>query len=301
MKYVVLVITSLAVFIGCNKDHRQPNATLVRDSIIATDACGTRVAVPTPAMRIVSLAPNLTEIIFALGAENILVGDTRYCTYPAAAQSITKVGDLQTPNYELIAALKPDVMFMSFSGNMPEAYEKARGLGLRPFLVSSKSIEDIEMAVITMAHVLGRDSMGKIISSVMCNAIDSLRAASQRRTPVDAVILLSANPLIAVGNGFLDEALTIAGGRNVAHNTIIAYPQLNREALVAGKPKVIFVPTDVKESTEELWLMFPEWRTLRASGTRIVRIDADPLSRPGPRIVRGISLMSDECRVVSDE
>ena len=284
---------SFSLSIGCNRDQYPHSADIRRDSIVATDAYGTRVAVPTPPVRIVSLAPNLTEIIFALGAENILVGDTRYCTYPAAAQSITKVGDLQTPNYELISALKPDVMFMSFSGNMPEAYEKARGLGLRPFLVSSKSIEDIEMAIITMAHVLGRDSAGKVISSVMCNAVDSLRAASQRHAPVDAVILLSANPLVAVGNGFLDEALAIAGCRNVAHNNIVAYPQLNREALVADRPKVIFVPTDVKESTDELWHMFPEWRTLRASGTRIVRIDADPLSRPGPRIVRGIAAMME--------
>src|SRR5258706_15312844 len=102
------------LLVGCGRDGNRPSGTVARDSVIINDAMGTRVAVPIPAERIVSLAPNLTEILFALGAQDHLVGVTRFCTYPPAAQTITKVGDLQTPNYELLSALRPDIVFMSY-------------------------------------------------------------------------------------------------------------------------------------------------------------------------------------------
>lgn len=290
----LLCLVAVCTLPGCGHKARTPQNTT--DSLVVNDALGTRVALATPVTKIVSLAPNLTEIMYAVGAQDRLVGVTRFCTYPEAAKSLTKIGDLQTPDYECIAALQPSVILMSSSGNMPQAYAKLRGLGLTVFVTTTRTIEEVEMTIRSVAHVVGRDSAGAALADAMCAAVDSMRAAAQKLAPVDAAILLSVNPPVAVGNGFLDEALAIAGGRNVAHDESITYPQINRESFVSRNPRVIFIPTDVPETTEEIWRLFPEWQRLRATGTRIVRIDADMLMRPGPRVVEGVREMCAHMR-----
>ncbi len=285
----LLVVIAIAVTFSSCKREAAPHAE-GGDSLVVVDARGSRVALPAHVARAVSLAPNLTEMIFAVGGGARLVGATRFCTYPDSARLVERVGDLQTPDYERIAALHPDVVLMTSAGNLPPAYDRLRALDVPVVVLDATSIDGIELTLRQVGHIFSCDSAAAHLVDTLCAQVDSARAAARRRPPVDAVIVLSLQPLIAVGHGFLDELLVDAGGRNIAHNDLVQYPQISRETLLATAPRVIIVPSDAPPDAD-VWRTFPEWARLRAGGTRLARIDADLLMRPGPRVGLALRLL----------
>lgn len=299
MKYcsfLCAVIVLLCCLWSCGKNTRQPQLVSSRDSLEVCDDLGTKEKIFYPPRNIISLAPNITEILFAVGAQNRLAGVTTFCNYPPAAAAIQRVSDLQTPNYELISSLHPDIIFMSFSGNIRQAYDKFRALGLSPFLVKAESVDSIYTMIRKIGHAVGRDSAANNVADSLHAVTDSIRRLANQMQPASAMIVVDVNPLIVVGSGFINDELTIAGGKNIAEDLGIAYPQLSREFVLEKKPKFILIADDISETTDAILKMFPEWKQLMKSGTIVKRFRADAVSRPGPRVTEGIEVLYNALR-----
>ena len=254
------------------------------------DAYGDTVTLDKAPDRIISLAPNLTETVAFLGAEEKLVARTDYCDYPSSVQELPSVGTLGSYNYERIVALKPDlVLMMTFDGSSKGEYDRLKSLGVRPFALSEGSLPHVINEIDTIGALLGlisetkdkTDSLRQIISKV------NEEAASHKEASVFVVI--DKSPLMTTSGGFIGSVIEEAGGRNIAAGDPIAYPVYSRELLLRKNPDVILVPASSEEAIKDLLELYPEWGQLRAVRQGHIRtIPHNLIARPGPRIVEGL-------------
>lgn len=266
---------------ACNRpsSERQDEAHAVVDDL------GRRVGNGLPARRIVSLAPSLTEMLFALGADERVVGVTSFCDFPPAAARRTVVGDLVTPDVERILALKPDLVLISVEGNSQRTFTVLENLGVRLFVSNPRDIDGVYKSLRDIgALVRASDRATQVIDSLRRLERQLWKSRPARRANV--LMLLSLQPLMSVGSGtFVDEVIALAGGRNAAAEMKGSYPTLNREILLRMNPDLVLYPDDMGVDEEQLRSGYPEWRELGAMrrGT-VFRVDADLYLRPGPRV-----------------
>ena len=253
------------------------------------DAYGETLQLDTPPERIISMAPNITEIIYFLQAENRLIARTDYCDYPPAAQNLPSIGTLGSYNYEQIIALKPDlILMMTFDGTSKEEYDRLKSLGLHPFAISEGNIDQVLDGIDTVSRVLGidikrtkTDSLRRIVRSIQN------RAASL--SPVSTFVVIDKSPLMTTSGGFIGSVIETAGGKNIAAGDPVPYPTYSREVLMRQDPEVILIPSTSDSAIDELLKLYPEWSTLRAvRNNRVRTIHHNLNSRPGPRIVEGL-------------
>lgn len=253
------------------------------------------VVLGAPAQRIVSLAPSITETLFAIGAGVQVAGVTDYCNYPRETATKPKVGGVINPNIEAIAGLSPDLIVLSMEGNVREDFNKILSLGIPVFVTNPRSFEDIRRSIIQMGELTGHQHSAAVLVARMKVREDSISALVSQRPKMRALLFVSLQPLIVVGgDNFVDEIIRRAGAVNPAASSGISYPAYSREAILADDPDVILLTSDLSSDVPELTNLYPEWRNLRAirSG-RVFRVDADLVSRPGPRAVEGLLAISN--------
>ena len=257
--------------------------------ITLTDDLGQRVVLTSVPRRIVSLAPSITETLFAIGAADQVAGVTTYCNYPDLARTKPRVGGMVSPSMEAIVALAPDLIVVSTEGNLREDAERLRALSIPLFVTNPRTLAGIESSIEQLGVLTGHEDAARQLAARMRARDDVLRrrVGSSR---VRALLLVSVQPLMAVGSRtFLAELLEAAGARNLAADAVGTYPVFSREAITQMDPEVVLVMSDAFADTAVLPSLFPEWRMLTAyRNGRIVRIDADLVSRPGPRAVEGL-------------
>ncbi len=244
--------------------------------------------------RIVSLAPSITETLFALSLDSSIVGVTDYCDVPEAAKLKPKVGGMLNPNIERIVELKPDLVLMSASGNMQTDYQKLTSLGIPVFVSNPRTIDGVLKSIRDIGELTQHRAMAETLAAMLRNRrskiIEELRAKPSQKV----LLLLSLNPLIAAGKGtFLDELITAARGENIARGAGISYPVLSREEIFHSKPDVIIATSDIVKARDAIAAAYPEWRELPAiQNKRIAIVDASLVSRPGPRVVEGLEVVA---------
>jgi iron complex transport system substrate-binding protein len=240
--------------------------------------------------RIVSLAPSVTETLFALGAGEQLVGICTFCDFPREVERIDRIGSYIAPNVEAIIAKAPEVV-IGVPPNNPEAVEALRRAGLRVVIVQVDTIAQIEAAMRTIAREAGRETEGEALLAGVQRQMAAVRArldgAPQRRV----LMVVGQNPLIAVGSGiFLNELITQAHGINIAAETNQQWPRLSLEVAVAKQPDVIIDGSMGSEEKDEgqlhgVWQNFPELPAVRNG--RLYGRRSYTLLRPGPRLAEG--------------
>ncbi len=278
-----LYIAALFWLAGCTVSTAQ---------VTIVDDLQRTVTLPAPARAIVSLAPSITESLFAIGAGDRVVGVTEYCNFPPAARVRPRVGGMTTLSIEAIVALHPDLVVMSMEGNQRDDFSRLVHLGIPVVVTNPRTLEGIYHSL----HMLGTLS-GQADSAL--RAVRRLRRLTDnilqknRTEGVRALLFVSLQPLIAAGERtFIDELLRNAGATNLAARTGLTYPTLSREAVVAYDPDVLFVMSDVLPATDAIMALYPEWSALTCVRTgRVFRLDADIISRPGPRAVDGLQLL----------
>jgi iron complex transport system substrate-binding protein len=267
--------------------HSSPDST-----IRLIDAVGDTVILPHSARRIVSLAPNLTEMIFAIGAGNRLIARTDNCNYPPQAASIPSIGDYQSLNYERLLSMKPDLILMTYAGNTKTSYEKLKELGLRPYVLESATLNGVIHTLDTVGILTGEKVRGAEMAHSIQSTVDSIRTLASTSPAVETFIVIYNSPLMTVSRGFLDEALTIAGGSNIAAGAIAAYPTYNREELVRRDPEVIIMASHSFDDLADLLRMYPECKKLQAvRNNRVYILPPDIILRPGPRLQQSVLLL----------
>lgn len=261
--------------------------------ITVVDDLSRTVQLSQPARRVVSLAPSLTETLFAIGAGDVIAGVTSYCTYPEAAAGKPQVGGMINPSHEAIVALKPDLIVLSMEGNVREDFDRLAALGAAVFVSNPRSLADIRRSISQLGVLTGRSEA----ASALAESLAAGEAEVVRNPPgvkVRTLLIVSIRPLIvAGGKTFLNELLETAGAQNLAARFPSTYPTLSREAVVSENPDLLLVTSEVVADTRLLFEEFPEWTSLNAAQhNRIYRVDADLVSRPGPRAVDALRLIA---------
>ncbi|HUF02722.1 MAG TPA: helical backbone metal receptor [Aridibacter sp.] len=255
-----------------------------------TDGIGRKIELPAEVTRTVSLAPNITEIVFAVGAGGKLVGVTTFCNYPKEAKQISKVGDTLKPNIETIVALRPQVVFVSTASQLEAFTGLLERQGIAVFVTSPDSLEGVFESMVSMGEVLGKAGEARRVVNELRTRVEKVREeVSRTEHEVEQTVFAQIDPsLYTVGKGsFITDLVEIAGGRSVTADIETAYPKVSKETARAFNPRIIILSDspDNREPNE----VFSESEAVREG--RIVRIDADVLSRPGPRIVEALELI----------
>ncbi|MBC7877454.1 MAG: cobalamin-binding protein [Anaerolineales bacterium] len=269
----------------------------VSDAITVTDGLGRSVVLDEPAQRIVSLAPSNTEILFAIGAGDQVIGRDEFSDYPAEAASIESVGgSMGEYSVESIVALKPDLV-LAAEINSPELVKQLEDLGLTVYyLTNPTTIEEMYINLEIVGELTGHD---------VTELVDSLKA---RVAAVDEkIMILSSRPSVfyeidatdpakpyTYGPGtFGDLLITRAGGFNIGGELTDAYPQISLEQIIVSNPTVILLGDAMWGVTVESVVARPGWETIEAvKANQIFPIDDNLISRPGPRLVDGLEQLA---------
>jgi iron complex transport system substrate-binding protein len=255
-----------------------------------SDDLGHTVTLRRIPQRIVSLAPIIMEILFALGADSSLIAVTEYCDYPPAALNKPRVGGMLNPNLERIVDLRPELVLMSGSGNIESDYHKLTSSGVTVFVTYPKTVENVFTSIASIGALTGRASAADSIIQSLRRQQEELLSLARGRPRQSVLMLLSLHPIVAIGPGtFVHELLTMANADNAAREAPMAYPVLSREEIVRSQPDVLLATNDIVRSTEDILEAYPEWKRLNAvRGRRVALVDASLVSRPGPRVIEGL-------------
>jgi iron complex transport system substrate-binding protein len=256
-----------------------------------TDQTGRTVHVPARIERVVSLAPNVTEILFALGVENRLVGVTHQCNFPpAAAAAKPKVGDTLNPSLETLILLKPDLVIGTAEGNRRETIDLLERAGIPLYGTHANTVPEIFASIRQLAELMSVPESGERLAGDLEARLGRLerRLAGAPRPRVLVAIWL--DPLItAGGDTFLNDVLRRAGAESVTASLSESWPRLSLEAVIESNPDYLVLPRlhSLQARLDDLRAR-PAWRNVRAvAAGRIVWLD-EALLRPGPRIVAAI-------------
>lgn len=261
---------------------------------IVKDDLGFEVSVIESPKRIVSLAPNITEILFALDLGPQVVGVTSYCNYPAAAQSITKVGDTLRPNLEQIILLKPDLVIVSTASQLEEFRSKMLQAEIPVFALKAQSVESILSSIETIGKIASREEKAKETVAKMRARLEEIKKSAAGKPRPKVFFVVGTEPLITAGRGaFVTDLISIAGGESISADVSSEWPIYSAETVIARAPDVILIP-GAHDEKEDAKSRLPEGlqATPAASKDRIFVIDGDLILRPGPRIVEGIEEMA---------
>lgn len=245
-------------------------------------------AAPPPggAARVISLAPSVTETVFALGAEDRLVAVSTFCDYPEAALRLPRAGDYLHPSVETIVALRPDVVIGVPTPGNQQAIETLRGLGVNVVVVSEDRLADAWSAIRAIGGWVGKPEEAEALVEKVRGRIDRVRDRAAQLPSRRVLFVVGHDPLVVAGRGlFIDELIGIAGGSNVGVVPGFEWPRLSLEAVVATAPDVIIdgaMGTEAGAALAEYWSAYASVPAVRDGRVRPHR--SASLLRPGPRL-----------------
>jgi iron complex transport system substrate-binding protein len=264
------------------------------DRIIYTDGLGRRVEIPRHPLRIISLAPDVTETIYLLGAQDRLIGNTTQCTWPEAAKQKSKIGDLLNPNYEVILAAKPDLVISSTAGNDRAAVMKLAGLGLPVYVVAPRTVESIFRSVEEMGRITDCNARGVRLVAEMKERLETVRRRLIGLAPVRAFFITWFDPLLAPGKAtFENDVLSLAGVASITADIPQYYPRYSLEQLLVKDPDAIIT---VKQEGNPLpdFQSIAGWRDLRAVREGRIYVLTEFLQHPSPLFVDGVEELASK-------
>lgn len=244
-------------------------------------------------LRIVSLAPSTTEILFALGLDKEIVGVSEFCDYPPQALGKEKVGTFSQPSIEKILSLKPDIIFCTGLEQAPLA-ENLKKLKLNVFISDPSDIDSLLTSIAEIGRITNKQDQAKLLIMNMeesINKIKSLAAKIPEDKKKKVFIEIWHNPLSTAGRGsFVDEIIRLAGGSNIAHDLNAPYGTFSPELVIQRNPDCIILAYMSKDNPGDELRARAGWNRISAIKYNRVYGDIDPavLLRPGPRITEGL-------------
>lgn len=253
-----------------------------------TDGIGRQIRVPDNPVRVVALAPSITEIVFALGQEQRLVGIARFSDFPQQALRLPQVGSYIQPDIEKIVALNPDLCIAVKDGNPRVLADRLESLGIPVYAVDPLDLESIMTMVLQIGDLLKAGDRARIIVTGMKSRMDRVRERVVRAAHRPGVFFqIGISPIVSVGKGtFIHELINMAGGMNLCAD-YSAYPRLSREQVVALSPEVLIITTMHQGvSIEQVKIEWSGWPQIPAvRDGRIAVVDSNIFDRPTPRQV----------------
>ncbi len=264
------------------------------------DQAGRAVRIEKSPEKIISLAPSNTEILYALGLEDRLVGVTEYCDYPEAARQKPKVGGFSTVDIEKVVDIEPDLIFAT-NIHKDEITPRLEGLGLTVVTLDPTNLAEVVEAISLMGRVTGKREAASHITAEMESRVkvitDKTAALTEEQKP-RVLYILWHDPLMTVGKeARIHELIHTAGGMNIARDLAEEYPKISMEAVIMANPQVIIAGSG-HGSGQDVPVLFAltESRLAEVEArlyNRVYEIDSDLTSRPGPRVVEGLKQLAE--------
>ncbi|MGB2044203.1 MAG: cobalamin-binding protein [Porticoccaceae bacterium] len=267
---------------------------LVCAEIRLLDDNGDELVLAQPAQRIISLAPNITEVLFHIGAGAQIVGADEYSNYPEAAKQIQRVNNHAAANYELILSLKPDLVIAWQSGNGDKIIDPLRKLGFPVFVVETREIDQIPALFHRFGQLSGHETIAQQRIDNFTQRLHSLRHAQADKAVVRTFYQIWHEPLITLnGQHMVSDIIRLCGGVNVFADAVPLVPYINIESIVAADPEVIIAGGSEQDQPD--WLgRWQQWSGISAvQNQHIYLIPADLMQRHSIRILDGAEMMCD--------
>lgn len=258
------------------------------------DAGGRKLFLAKGPSRVVSMAPSITEILFAIGAADRIAAVTEYCDFPPDVRSKARLKGTN-PSAEQIVALKPDLVLIPQDFVKPDLVQQLDRLKIPTFLLNATSIEDVLSQIQTVARMLGNQQAGDVVAAAMRERIAAVKQSVESRPRPQVLYVLNTDPLQTVGPGsFIHQLIELAGGINIAAEAGTAYPRLSVEDVIARDPDFLVFPSGDQEGIPELERQqWRRWSSLSAvKHDRLVSVPSVLVDRPGPRIVEGLESLA---------
>lgn len=278
---------------GCKKENH-----IDKSLIEVEDDLGNKISLSGSPKKIISLAPNLTEIIFSIEADQYLVAVTKFCDYPQGASNKEKVGDLLNIDLEKVYSLKPDIIFMTVEGNNKSTYENLKKLGFQIFVSNPTNFNGILKTIKDIGLICGVYDKAEKISDSLKRIRDSLLVLNENFQKFSALFLISLNPLIAAGkNTFINEILTLANLENTIQTDKFKYPLISREEILKLNPDFLILPEDFQSEKDNFIQYYPEWKHLKSvKQNKIIYVEEDIFFRPSPRAFQAAVILRDKIK-----
>ncbi|MBU2585788.1 MAG: ABC transporter substrate-binding protein [Bacteroidetes bacterium] len=283
MKYISLLIFAILCLLclSCEKsDNKSQQQYFLQDDL------GNEFIFERVPEKIISTAPNLTEILFKLELNEKIIGVTSQCDFPAEAKSKEIIGDMLSLNFEKIVNLQPDLLFITVEGNTKEAYNKLIDLGIKVFVSNPRDLAGIDKTISDFGKIFNIEKIADSVINDFQSRKEKIKQelASIKKT---SMFVVSLSPLILAGkNTFINEILIECGLKNIAENSIVPYPVFSREEVLNKNPEFILIPNDLVRVNEQILEYYPEWNNLDAlKAKRILLLQPDIFMRPGPRYI----------------
>ena len=259
------------------------------------DALGREISVPAPPKRLIALAPNLTEILYALGLGDRVVGVTNHCNYPPEASLKPKVGSYIHLNVEQIINLSPDLVIGTVDGNERYVLDLLEQARIKVFFVNPRDVRQAIETIFTVGLVCGVPERARQMSGQLTLRVNRVvEATSAGKRPL-VFLQIHIQPIMTVNrNTVHHDLIHLAGGENMAADEPVTYPRISLEEVIRRKPEVILISSMEREGRFEKarqdWL---QWTSIPAvQKGRVHLIDSDLIDRPSPRVVDGLEIMA---------
>lgn len=262
-----------------------PATEAAEAQINVEDDAGLWVHLPRPAQRIVSLSPHLTEMLFELGAGDLIVGTVSHADFPARAQRIPRVGDAFSVNVEAVVELAPDLIIAWQTGGANRALQKLRGLGYPIYINEAPSLASIAVSARKIGRLVGQEHRGGELADRFLTRLAELR---QRPDRTRVFFQISDENLFTVNRTHLiGQALSLCGGANIFAEVSTQVPLVSQESVLSANPAVIFY-TRLPGDRDGTWVS--RWSSMLADA-RLIAIDPNVISRPSLRMLDGVELI----------
>lgn len=296
-KFLSLLLLTSALLFACaprsESGKGTPPGNLAAEMREVTDDAGKRVRVHARPERIVSLAPNLTEIVYAVGAGPRLVGNTTYCDYPREANQVTKVGDTLHPSVERILALRPQLILVSTASQLETFARQLDEQQIAVYVTDPRDLDGVLRSIVSVGDLLGQRAEAERVAGQLRERAARVEEATRSRQPVSVFYQLSAEPLYTAGHdSYITDLVRRAGGRSVTADVPGAWPRYSDEAALSSRPEAIVMATGGSMGEANADIAAALKNSPAARSGRIIKINGDYLSRPGPRLVDGLEQMA---------
>ncbi len=259
------------------------------------DEVGREVTFPFPPKRIVSLAPNITEILFGLGLDEEIVGVSIHCNYPDKVKGRVRVGSYISLDFERIVSLKPDLIIATGAGNTREMVERLERLGFPTFAIFPKKFDDVLQSIRHLGQVVAKEKEALSIIESMQRRKERVVERTKNLSRPKVFLQIGEAPIVTVGKGsFANDLIRLSGGENIAGNDREMYPRLGMEEILKRSPEVILISSmNSRGDYEKAFREWERWKMIPAvKQGRIHLIDSDLIDRPSPRIIDGLEEMA---------
>ncbi|MBC7490621.1 MAG: cobalamin-binding protein [Glaciimonas sp.] len=263
-------------------------------AISVRDDAGNIVTLAQPAQRVITMSPHVTELVFAAGGGDRIVGTVKYSDYPAAAKNIPLIGSNSSLDIERLIALKPDLLVIWRHNSAERQLEQIHKLRIPVFYSDPHKLRNIPDTIVRLGQLLGTTSEAEKTASALSQKVDVLAAKYQQRSRVRVFYQVWSRPLYALnGSQIISDAMHICGGENIFAHLPATAPVVNIEAVLGENPEVMVNGQHKDDKSDlEFWRSYPG--LLAVHRNNLFGIDADLMNRAGPRLIDGTAILCEK-------